>query len=235
MITIPAPQKTGALTEHFNVAFGPGVLLDHPAFASSIGLTIAYIAEAERQLSAILKTLIGGDTRVIAALLASFRGHKQLLGAVETALRTADRTWDLDTFVAIRRPTEDTWEIRDCFGHGIWAKSNGHPGTALRISARHVGGIEEKAKWLIAEGRFTEAFEVYANVGAEIWTPADFSAAATAARGVVNSLTAFSACIGQSPEEADPLHKALRSQGLLSDPPWKLQSPTQPPENDGTR
>ena len=228
MVRIPTPKTFEGHDGHFTMTYGPDVLRDNPHFSSAVGLTIAYIADAERHLAYILESLVAGDSRVLRVLLASFRGYKQLLGAVEASLDAVEHEKNLETFRAIKLPIERIWEVRDSFGHGIWAKSSEFPKAAIRMSAKSLGKTEEGVRRMLAEGKFEEAIRSLDDTPSELWTAADFSDAALAAAGAVNSLMAFSSCISRSPEEAAHIHTALRSQGLLSTPPWQLPTPTPP-------
>lgn len=233
-ISMPAPKPVAKLEGNFNITYGPDVVRNNMVFASSLGAVIASMAEAERQLEALLKSLCGGQPRVLAVLLGDFRGHKKLLGSIELALSELGRSEAAATLREIKPKIAEVWVMRDNFAHGVWAKCDQYPDAALWIRSAAIGRAESEARELITAGEFEAAFAKYGDIESAAWTAADFKSAARAADGVVNSITALSVCISQSPEEAAWLHSLLRSQGLLSAPPWKLRSPTQPQETDGT-
>lgn len=234
LIELPKPKTIEKLEGHYNIKYGPAAITSNRIMAASLGSVIASIAEAERHLEALLKSIAGGHSRIMTALLANFRGHKQLLGAVELALEESENGENSKTFATIRPQIYAAWEMRDGLAHAIWATSSQHPDAAIKISPRVHGRAEQRFKEALFAGDFETLSQAQRAFDGEIWNASDFIQAARAADGVVNSLMAFSVCIGRSPEEAEMLHLALRNQGLLSSPPWKLLNSTRPPETDST-
>lgn len=231
-IKIPCPAKIERIDGFYTLTYGPEVLSRNPDMAKSLGMTIAYLAEAERILESILKSIAYGNRIVINALLANFRGHKKLIQTIQLCLNETQQLENAETFTKIAPHISKVWELRDNLAHGIWANCDQFPDAAIRISARAQGRMEEKAKELFLIGDYEAAFNTYKDFDAEIWKNEDFQEACLAAEGVVNSLITFSVCIGRSPEEASSQHTLLRNQGLLRTPPWNSPYPTQPSETD---
>jgi hypothetical protein len=229
-IEVPKRQQVQSLEGHHRITYGADVIFKNPTMACALGAVVAYIADAERHLEAVFRSLVGGRPRAISVVLANFRGHKQLLAAIAACLEETGEHELLETFRAIRQPIHDAWTMRDELAHGVWADCDLFPQSALRLSPRLLGRAETAAKEMLNSGDFEGAFDSLTNVDAEIWTEADFIQAREVGRGVVNSLIAFSACISQPLPEAAWLHTAPRSQGLLSAPPWTLRSSTPPQE-----
>lgn len=225
-LEIPEREEIDTTQPGFVVTYGPDALT--PLMLQGMASGIAQMAEAERHLEELLRNFIGGPSKAKAAILGEFRGHRALLSIIQTCYQECGENAAANALNAIKPKITQVWQLRDKLAHGIWARSGAYPDGALLISPKEHGKTSIYAAELLAIGDVPGFMKAWQSEKSEIWTADTFDGFARCARGAVNAIMLLSACISQNLPEDDWRYQALRSLGLIAEPPWKLQ----PPENN---
>jgi len=226
MLQLPAPEKLEKIEGHYSMTFGPDALDGKEKIFLSIGQTIANTAEAERQLEGILRMVLPGHQKELGILLSDFRGHKKLSAVIDQILKAQKNLILSETFSPISHNIHKVFETRDRLAHGIFCSIDATQDKVVLWSLKNLSKYEQRVISKIGDFNYDRVEDNLHDFKCELWSDEDFSAIAKCSRALVHSLYAFQSCISAAPHEVNWLHEALRSQGLLPAPPWKLQRPT---------
>ncbi len=226
MLQLPAPEKLESIEGHYLMTFGPHVLDGKENISLSIGQTVANTAEAERQLEGILRMILPGHQKELGILLSDFRGHKKLAVVISRILEAQENLILSATFSPILKYLHAIFETRDRLAHGIFCSIDAMQDKVLLWSLKNLSKYEQSVITNIGDFDHNRIEDNFEDFLCELWADEDFSAIAKCSRALVHSLYGFQSCISATPHEVNWLHEALRSQGLLPAPPWKLQHST---------